>query len=161
MRPILAQNHVKFWQMASVLDGSIGPTAARHTAANFRLFVSVWYWWWPPTPTDRLLCRGQSRVQKSGTFRSNVMAVMGSKRPPTSTMANQTHPKHRQELLNRFMAPARLDDISDTYYRRRRIDMPVRQGRKTRLFLNDGIMGNMGLRKIAVVPKRPHLTRRN
>ena len=161
MRPIFAQNHVKFWHMALVLDGTIDPTAARHTAVNFRVSVSVWYWRWPPTPPDGLLCRGQSRVRKSSTFHRNAMAEMVSNRLQRSTMANQTHPKHRQELLNRFMAPARLDDISDTYYRRRRIDMPVRQGRKTRLFLNDGIMGNMGLRKIAVVPKRPHLTRRN
>ena len=161
MRPILAQNHVKFWQMASVLDGSIGPTAARHTTANFRLFVSVWYWWWPPTPPDRLLCRGQSRVRKSSTFRSNVMAGMGSNRPQRSTMANQTHPRHRQDPLHRSMASAKSAGFTDERYRRRRIDMPVRKGRKTHLFSNDGIMGIIGRGEIAVVPDRPQLTRCN
>ena len=155
MRPIFAQNHVKFWHMASALDGTIEPTAARYTAVNFRLFVSVWYRWWPPTPPDGLLCRGQSRVRKSGTFSRDVMAEMGSNRLQTSTMTIQTHQTHRQDILYRFMASAKADGITDTCYRRRRIDMPVRKGRKTRLFLNDDTTGNMGRSKIAVVPNRP------
>ena len=155
MRPIFAQNDVKFWHMVSVLNGTIGPTAARHTAVNFRLFVSVWYRWWPPTPPDGLLCRGQSRVRKSGTFSRDVTAEMGSKRHPRSTMTKQTHPRHRQDPLHRFMASAKSAGITDECYRRRQIDMPVRKGRKMHLFLNDDIMGNMGRRKIAVVPNRP------
>ena len=155
MRPIFAQNHVKFWHMVSVLDGTIDRTPARHTASNFRLSVAIWYRWWPPTRPDGLLPRGQSRVRKSSTFYRNVVAEMGSNRPQRSDATNQTHPRHHQDILQRFLASGKSVGITDACYRRRRKDTPVRKGRKTHLFLNGDIMGKMGRRKNAVVPNRP------